>query len=635
LLFFEARAAFRAASVLGAHMVCMPVFSRSRAESRLSIMGVTMNLKIALISATAVGLLMSTGAAYAGSSNDLLIDQHGTNNTATTDQSNAHNSSIGDPSIGNYVSQGQVGLGDAWDSTLSITQVGGYNTVGAGVPPNYWGIGQYDGSNYLTIYQGYGLDPGYDPQNNVTEVHQFGYGGSYPGFYVNQTSITQYYDDRIGVISQQFQGSSGANVVSINQHGSGNGGNNVSSVTQTGHDNTLSLPMTNNNVGPDNGVGAFTNQGAAAIAANPVSYGVPNSLIPAGFTPIGQATVTQSGDHNGISFSIDGGGNLFGFEQVGNGNSISGGITGGYADEIAIAQVGTDINTINALMSGSYNKLGAFQVGDGSNTGWANLSGTDNQGALVQVSESGGSNTGTVQTGASSSDNAVGVLQYASNGGSNNGTATANGSDNIVGVVQYASGGSNSGNVGVASGSSNVAVLGQYASGGGSNSAGVAINGNNNNVLTGTTPSSYSGGHSASVLASQLGYFNPHGSTINSEADGLSGETNFLQASIGSLGSQIGSYNLLTPGLMTQIANGGTNSLSMNVTGDGNLFSTLQDGSGAGSNTLNATVLGSSNELAVAQVTSGGTNVAYVTQNGYGNSAGVVQVGTNSATFNQ
>jgi len=101
------------------------------------------------------------------------------------------------------------------------------------------------------------------------------------------------------------------------------------------------------------------------------------------------------------------------------------------------------------------------------------------------------------------------------------------------------------------------------------------------------------------------------------------------------LGSQIGSYNLLTPGLMTQIANGGTNSLSMNVTGDGNLFSTLQDGSGAGSNTLNATVLGGSNELAVAQVTSGGTNVAYVTQNGYGNSAGVVQVGTNSATFNQ
>src|SRR6185312_14334271 len=152
---FSRRGLHSALQVFWARTWCAcQFFSRSRAESRLSIMGVTMNLKIALISATAVGLLMSTGAAYAGSSNDLLIDQHGTNNTATTDQSNAHNSSIGDPSIGNYVSQGQVGLGDAWDSTLSITQVGGYNTVGAGVPPNYWGIGQYDGSNYLTIYQG-------------------------------------------------------------------------------------------------------------------------------------------------------------------------------------------------------------------------------------------------------------------------------------------------------------------------------------------------------------------------------------------------------------------------------------------------------------------------------------------------
>src|SRR6185312_16931271 len=101
LLFFEARAAFRAASVLGAHMVCMPVFSRSRAESRLSIMGVTMNLKIALISATAVGLLMSTGAAYAGGGDYTYLNQAGDGQIATVDQSTGYNDKVGTGTGGN------------------------------------------------------------------------------------------------------------------------------------------------------------------------------------------------------------------------------------------------------------------------------------------------------------------------------------------------------------------------------------------------------------------------------------------------------------------------------------------------------------------------------------------------------
>ncbi|MEO8883753.1 MAG: hypothetical protein ABI377_10140, partial [Devosia sp.] len=89
-----------------------------------------MKLKIALISATALGMLMATGAVYAGDANNLGIWEQGNNNTAATDQTNAHNSSIGD--YNNPAGQ----IGD--DNNLSITQRGGYNRAGL----NGYGSGQ-------------------------------------------------------------------------------------------------------------------------------------------------------------------------------------------------------------------------------------------------------------------------------------------------------------------------------------------------------------------------------------------------------------------------------------------------------------------------------------------------------------
>src|SRR5690606_29701754 len=58
----------------------------------------------------------------------------------------------------------------------------------------------------------------------------------------------------------------------------------------------------------------------------------------------------------------------------------------------------------------------------------------------------------------------------------------------------------------------------------------------------------------------------------------------------------IGGYSLLQPGLMTQVGAG--NELNMTVSGDTNLFASLQDGN---NNDVVHTVTGSSNQVAVLQ----------------------------------
>ena len=578
-----------------------------------------MKFKTALFGATALGMLMATGAVYAGDNNDSRTWQVGSGNNSNTDQSNAHDSTVGAP--GNLA--GQIGDGNY----LTITQVAGHNSAGTSGD----GIDQQQNYGYINVTQGVGLNYGYNPDNSLVELHQGGYSGANPGFYVNQAYVSQFYNDTIDSINQTFTGSStdGRNYVSITQQGTIASGDHVGSVVQSGHDNTFILNMTNSGGFSANGVGGFTAGDIASIVADPGAYGAPSGLIPGSFVPVTQGGSLQTGANNSANFTIDGNGNLFGFEQTGQGgNSITGGIVGGTADEIALVQLqqGAGTNSVNANMSGGFNKLGVFQVG-GDNFGSANIDGTqNNQGALVQVGL-GGSNQGSVTTGATSNDNIVAVLQYAS-GGSNNGSASSNGSFNTVGVIQYATGGSNTGNVSVTSGTGNAEVIGQYSTSG-SNNANVTITGSNNNALqAGPAPAAFASGRAAKDIGN---YFANH---INTEVAALGGGS-VLTDTLGALGTDIGNLSLSTPGLSTQFADaGGSNGLGLTVTGDSNLFSTTQSASG-GSNSLTASINGNGNELAVQQLTNGGSNSATTTQNGYGNSIGLTQVGSNSANITQ
>jgi hypothetical protein len=555
-----------------------------------------MKLKIALFSATALGMLMAAGAAYAGDYDSALLSQvdpvtGGAGNSAGVDQLNAHDSNVGGIST---LPATQHGDGNY----LSITQVAGFNSAGATSP----GIDQENNFNDISIYQGYQDDPNWNPGNTIGSILQEGYAGSNPGFYVNQTNITQYYDDFVGSVTQNHNVSGGANAVTINETGSGVSGDIVNSVTQTGAANSLNLALTNSSAGGANGHGSFTPDGAADVAANPNAYGLTT-------TPwnVGEATVNQSGTSNSIGFTIVGNDNKYGFDQLGSGNIISGGINVGFGDEIAAVQDGTN-NGLGVTMAGYGNQVGVIQL-DAGNIGSVIIDGTDNEAGLLQFGE-GGLNTGTVESGSGSSNSNIGVIQYAT-AGTNNAT------------------------VNVASGSSNTAVVGQYASGG-SNSAGVTINGSNNNLLTGYTPSTFSG--TAADTGTLFLAATSQQATIGNLVSNLQG-TSALTAALGSsLAGALEGQSLLTPGLMTQVTfGGGSNSLSVNVSTSNNVFSTLQ-GAAGGSNSLNATIEGgNNNELSVAQVTraSGQSNVATTVQNGSFNSIGLVQVGTNSTTINQ
>jgi hypothetical protein len=375
------------------------------------------------------------------------------------------------------------------------------------------------------------------------------------------------------------------------------------------------MTLTNLSGGGANGDGSFTVDGIADVVAHPHAY---DSAVGTPWS-IDQATVTQTGTTgNTIGFNISGNDNKFGLYQngllTGGTRQITGGITSGNWDEIAAVQEGIS-DLLSASISGYANQVGSVQLGTSTNTGTASISGSFNR-ALILQSGTGGSNTGEVDTGATS-------------GGS--------GAGNNLGVIQYATGGSNHATVNVQTGGSNTAVVGQYSSGG-SNTASVVINGSNNNLLSGTTPSSFASGRSAANNATDVASI-PDAApvTIGHLADEL-GASGVLNSILGNtVGGALGSTPLLTPGLMTQVADyGGTNSLSLGVSSSDNLFSTTQATFGGGSNTLNATVEGGNgNELSVAQLTLGGTNAATTVQNGWGNSIGLTQYGTNTATVSQ
>jgi hypothetical protein len=449
--------------------------------------------------------------------------------------------------------------------------------------------------------------------------------------YMNRATVQQDGYENVGSITQSYIGGS-QNSVAIVETGSSapNVNNYVNAVTQYGGGNIANLTLNNPGTANDpNGAGSFDTYSASGAAAGllssfmaldvaPVVYAIAPSLsglgAPTSWTN-NQGTVTQTGENNKVYLNATASGAKFAFLQssIGTGGNLVNGHIYGHDNDVATAQPYTENGQIYFSISGDRNDVGVEQFGIGSNYANAVTGGSDNHIGILQIMGTSGTNNATSTL---DGDRNIAVQLQLSTGGTNNSTIKANtgANQNIVAAVQYASSGSNTANITVG-GSSNMAVVAQN-SWGGVNNASVSISGSNNNQFTGTVRT-FSKADSQAVATAEgtIGHLLP---------SGLSSAISAVP-----LGSIVLNANVLTPGLMTQV---GSNSLSMTVSSDSNLFSTYQNGSG---NSITSLIEGGAgNELAVAQIGDG--NHASTTQNGAGNSIGLIQNGvSNASTINQ
>jgi hypothetical protein len=579
-----------------------------------------MKLKIALSTATAIGLLM--GAAWAdenisvirqtggngnsasvgqsGTSNVIKFTQDGNNNSVDVTQSGSANNSYqhiennsdglddsGDTaSTYNYVSQ----HGD--DNALSLTQTGRVNNVGVNGH-----VLQSGNRNEATITQKGGTGNIHGGGGSVNLIEQTDTVGASTGttnkLTIRQQAIgsTQYSDgvhyanEYIYSVKQTNKGgalneltltqkgideSANNEIYSAVQSGAGNTGD----VTQSGRTNFLrSLSQTGSGNNASIGL-AGTNNGASAGA----HVGTAFSSAAASVVGVEQATATQNGSDNTLFYSANGDSNQFGFAQAGVGiatgddNDISG-TTVDNNNQVAVGQWGSNNNTMFS-QSGDANDLGVAIYGDDNgrggfrtNSAAAGLNLTNGD-----VTQSGGGNMASVTIGdgttASSSNN------YAAKqtGGNNQLTlAMAGGGENNIAVKQN---GDDVATVKVTGGRN---VIGAQQLGGGTSTLTVTLFGSSNNW-----------------------------------AGGFSGDA----AGVG----------LTTPGAIYQNGDGSVITLNVGVDAgnpsNSNLFAFKQ--TGGDDNVISGTIKGGDgNQVAVLQ--NGTNNYSSFLQNGSGNNIGVKQ----------
>lgn len=151
-------------------------------------------------------------------------------------------------------------------------------------------------------------------------------------------------------------------------------GNTVLAVDQIGSSNELRLTQH----GSQNYIaGVYQNNEGVAISGNMVSLTLTGSdnggdgtggigefsLVPAGFV-LFQSMISQNGDDNSLAYVTAAGaeGNLFGFEQDGDGNGVTGFVTGS-DNETAVRQTGDDNNLV-FKQDGDQNAQGASFEGE-------------------------------------------------------------------------------------------------------------------------------------------------------------------------------------------------------------------------------------------------------------------------------
>ena len=416
-----------------------------------------MNLKIILASGTALAMLATAGAAFAGSNQSLIIQngsdntanvlqngehnlagtnvypnneekirQDGNNNSLDIDQEGDHNIVAHGPNYGAMSGIRQRGDQNAitiLQQTAVAAWYGGFvssidqralNAVGAANPTNVLSITQTDNSsndsrnkighvdqtntgdgssaalkNEMTITQTTPAGPGYKNGNEARYLFQNGTGNTAS---ITQTGIRNIIDR----LTQQGSGGSGTPGAGNNATISQTGGNDnlVDTALQQGDGNLLMITQT----GTSNQIGALTQQGdgnqayvtqigtgnvlvsllqdingstAGGNSAsldfdgndNGVSLATTNGFSAGGNAEglgLTQGTALQMGGNNSLTYTVTTSSNLFAFSQTGDNNTITGSVSTGDANEVAVLQDGNS-NTANFTQSGGGNNISISQ----------------------------------------------------------------------------------------------------------------------------------------------------------------------------------------------------------------------------------------------------------------------------------
>jgi hypothetical protein len=580
---------------------------------------------------SAIALLAATGIAWADSNTSVVLQTNGNNNSASVDQNGSLNKAKLTQKNGNGNEADITQSGKSNQAGVSLQHnTSGIDTQDTAEANHGYGYMTQDGSdNKLTIKQTLGHNTvGYNSSSahlsqtgnhNEADITQHG-GASGGGLVdtVDQTALStatgltnkltilqqggmpdyadgpHYSNENIGTVKQNNTGGrfneltltqKGGSYVNppnneiskAEQNGIGNTGkitqtgriNIVSSLSQIGNDNDASISLK----GANNG-SMVPNVYAKLHAVNPFLIG--SAASAAG---VGQATATQKGDRNGLTYSATGDNNLYGFAQSGVGgtgddNDISG-TTVGSDNQAAVGQWGSNNNTTFS-QSDDTNDLGVAIYGDDNGRGGFSGAAADLHLVNGDVTQSGGGNYASISIGSNAIGGSSSNNDYAAKqtGGGNTlvlsmavGLGPNGAGGNSVAVSQA---GGDTATINVTGGKN---VLGARQLGGGTNSLEVTITGNLNNAST-----------------------------------SMSGDA-------GALGLKAGSIYQNNNG------GGGLNDVNLTVDTDSNKFAVKQQGS---DNTVYGLVdTGTGNQAAVIQV--GLNNTASFMQNGGGNNVGISQ----------
>ena len=243
-------------------------------------------------------------------------------------------------------------------------------------------------ANSATITQNAPGSSGY-ARNVVGEVIQDNTGGAVNDVDITQTGANYYNNNRIVRVTQKGTGNDfdatqtgeGNLLTLAEQKGAGGtgGSNNKIAVSQTGGNDNLfgSLSQIGDNnylsataIGSGNQLvsvsqnnsGAGTVGNSATLSFTGLNNGVGMLTGDAATVGVTLATVNQLGDNNQLSYLVTGNSNLYGFNQIGNTNSITGTVTNSNNNQVAVYQNGASNTAVFAQSGGGGNNAGITQT---------------------------------------------------------------------------------------------------------------------------------------------------------------------------------------------------------------------------------------------------------------------------------
>jgi len=303
-----------------------------------------MNFKIAFASATAIGLLMATGAAYAGSGNYSYLSQTGTSQTATITQSGGSNDKLGFG--GPFIQENGTGTGH---NTLFVNQ----NSNGGSGLPNLASFVASGGGNSATGWQ--------SGSTNYGEIDQMGSNSS-----VNlqqqgdkngtAASATWSNDNLLASVILQDATASGSSVTVHQSNANGADRGSIFSIGQGGAGNVVNATQTASSNQPSSARNdVWIRQGTTAPDLWGWTYGdfFSPSYVSGSLGTLTNSTITVNQNAGNLSGTN--------YAALGQGS--------GNANAMTVTQVGV-ANSATANQVGSNNVFNSIQTSSNGNTGW-------------------------------------------------------------------------------------------------------------------------------------------------------------------------------------------------------------------------------------------------------------------------